>query len=59
MARNHTAPFQKKGPRAERELQRDALALVEQNCEQYVREKMKPQLVGATKQALAAFRRRG
>jgi hypothetical protein len=56
--RNHTAPFQKKGPRAEREVQRDAMAMVEQNCEKFVREKMKPQLVQSAKQALAAFRRR-
>jgi hypothetical protein len=58
VARNHTAPFQKKGPRAERAIQRDALAMVEQSCETFVREKMKPQLVQAAKQALVAFRKR-
>ena len=57
MNRNHTAPFQKRGPRAERILQRDALALVEQECEAYVRKKMKPQLLANARQAVDAFKR--
>ena len=57
MNRNHTAPFQKRGPRAERILQRDALALVEQECESYVRKKMKPQLLANARQAVDAFKR--
>lgn len=57
MNRDHTAPFQKRGPRAERILQRDALALVEQECEAYVRKKMKPQLLANARQAVAEFKR--
>lgn len=47
----------KKGPRAERIVRREALALVERECEQYVRNKMKPQLIAAAKQAVAGFKR--
>lgn len=57
MNRDHTAPFRKRGPRAERILQRDALALVEQECEAYVRKKMKPQLLANVRQAVDAFKR--
>ena len=55
--RGHTAPFQKRGPRAEREAQRDAEALVEKGCEQYVRDKMKPDLVRGARQAQNSFKR--
>ena len=57
MDRNHTKRFQKRGPRAKRVVEREALALVEQNVETYVREKMKPELLQNARAATAGFRR--
>lgn len=47
----------KKGPRAERILQREALARVEQECEKFVRAKMQPELLAAARAATAGFRK--
>lgn len=57
MARNHTAPFKKLGPRAERMIQNEAQALVERQCEEYVRQKMKPELVANARRAQATMKR--
>jgi len=50
-------PSRKFGPKAQRVANRDALALVEQECEKYVRGKMQPELLRAARQATAGFRR--
>lgn len=50
-------PVSKLGPRAARVIEREAHALVEQECEKYVRAKMKPELVQAARQAVAGFKR--
>jgi hypothetical protein len=57
MNRNHTAPFQKRGPRAMRIAERTAHAMVEIECEKYVREKLRPELVRGARMALAGFKR--
>lgn len=59
MARGFTERFQKAGPRAERVANREALALVEGEVEKYVRDKMKPELVKAARQAQATIKRQG
>lgn len=47
----------KLGPRARRIANRDALALVETQVEKYVRERMKPELTRAARQAHATMKR--
>lgn len=57
MARGFTAPFQKAGPRAARVADREAMGVVEGEVEKYVRERMKPELVKAARQAYATIKR--
>lgn len=52
-----TERFEKQGPRAKRVLHREALAVVEQNVETYVREKMKPELLQAARRASSTMKR--
>lgn len=40
-----------------REANREALALVEQECEKFVRGRLQPELIQAARQAHASFRR--
>lgn len=47
----------KPGPRAARIAKREAAAAVEQKCEQYVRDRLKPQLVANARAAVAAFKK--
>ena len=51
----HTAPFEKFGPLADKALRREAEALVEQQCEAYVRAKLKPELLANTRAAKLFF----
>jgi hypothetical protein len=55
MNRKHTAPFEVFGPLADKALRREAEAIVERQCEEYVREKMKPTLLANTRAAKAFF----
>lgn len=47
----------KPGPRAKRIALREAVAAVEQECEKYVRDRLKPQLIASAKQAVAGFKK--
>lgn len=45
------------GPRTMRIAKREALAAVEQSCEKYVRDRLKPQLVTNAKAAIAGIKK--